>query len=52
MSETVMNAARIMNMLPVDDQKFAYEFWMGRPSFLDKMPLSQRIKLTLKYFRR
>ena len=34
------------------DEKFAYEFWMGRPSFLDKMPLSQRIKLTLKYFRR
>ncbi len=26
MSETVMNAARIMNMLPVDDQEFAYEF--------------------------
>ena len=26
MSETVINAARIMNMLPVDDQKFAYEF--------------------------
>ena len=26
MSETVMNAARIMNMLPVDDQEFAYQF--------------------------
>ena len=26
MSETVMNAARIMNMLPIDDQEFAYEF--------------------------
>ena len=26
MSETVMNAARIMNLLPAADQEFAYEF--------------------------
>ncbi len=26
MSETVMNAARIMNLLPASDQEFAYEF--------------------------
>ena len=26
MSETVMNAARMMNLLPASDQEFAYEF--------------------------
>ena len=26
MSETVMNAARIMNLLPASEQEFAYEF--------------------------
>ena len=26
MSETVMNAAKIMNLLPASEQEFAYEF--------------------------
>lgn len=32
------------------DERFAYHFWMGKPSHMDRLPLSGRIRLLLRYF--
>lgn len=34
------------------DEVFAYRFWMGKPSHVDRLTLLERLKLLVNYFRR